>query len=140
MTTIRDLRNDSKELNIITVIRMSPSELVRKVYPLQQIPVVGPNRPVEIEDEMVPLLSSIANEASFIAELHAVCVSLKAQYEVDDTINIRKDKDLIALKAKVDILYRALQASNRNWDAVSRVLTVLNSRPHSRLIKHDGAE
>jgi hypothetical protein len=114
---------------------MRVNELVRQIYPLQEVPIVSPNRPVDLEEELAPLLGVIANETSFLCELHAVCVSHKAILENTDDIKPRSDVDLRELKAKVEILYRALQQSGNNWDSVSRIITVIMDRPHSRLIK-----
>jgi hypothetical protein len=123
-----------KNLNIITVMSLTSFEVQSAIYPLIKVPKVGPNNNVDVEDDLVPLLSDMANEHAFLCHMHAVCVASKADMDNDATVHKFGDK-LVEVRAKIEILYRALKAAEANWSAVSRIITVLNERPHSRLKK-----
>jgi len=112
---------------------MSSYDLQQKVFPLLRVPEVSPNHPVDVDSQLVPLLSKIANEASFLAHMQAICVSIKADLEADGMSSRSGDASMRETKAKIDILDRAVKQSNRNWEAVSRVITVIIEKPHSRL-------
>jgi hypothetical protein len=132
------LSNESKiknELNAITVVTMTSYQLQQHVFPLIPVPEVSPNKPADIEGDLVPLLSNIANEASFLAHMQAICVSAKADLEAEGINSRSNDGSMREVKAKIEILDRGIKQSNRNWDAVSRIITVCIERPHSRLRK-----
>jgi hypothetical protein len=124
---------NKKELNVITLRGMNPEELTAAIYPLVAVPVVSPNTPIDIENEVAPLLSVMANEAAFLAHMYSVAVSVKAALKRAGTSSQGADNH--EAQAKIDILYRAHKAAEDQYSALSRVLKILENRPHSALIK-----
>jgi hypothetical protein len=121
-----------KELNAITIITMTPEEVIRQVYPLIAVPIISPNTPVDVESTIAPLLSIISNEAAFLAHMYSIAVSLKSTLKKEKG-KVREDVDMLAAQAKIDILYRAHQATSDQYSALSRVLKIIEERPHSVL-------
>ena len=128
---------ETKVLNIMTVAKMSAHDMQLQIYPLIHVPVVSPNQPADLEGELAPLLARIANEASFLSNLQAVCVTSKLDFEQEGSTRYTSG-GMREIKAKIDILDRAIKQSNNNWQAVSRIITIMIEHPRSRLRKMPG--
>jgi len=97
-------------VSILNVENINVDDLVAFIYPMRSIPV---SDNIEI---IAPLLPHFANEYNLFSQLHAKMMAVKSKNKSTE-INV-----------KIDILYRALRCAEMNYNAISRVLTVVQSK------------
>jgi hypothetical protein len=97
-------------VSIVNVGNISAEDLVAFIYPMKTIPM---SDNVEV---IAPLLPHFANEYNLYSQLHARMMAIKAQNKSPETT------------VKIDVLYRALRCAEMNYNAVSRILTVVQSK------------
>ena len=103
-------------VSLINVHTVAVDDLVNFIYPITPIP-----RTENIE-LLAALMVQSANDYNIYSSMHAKMVAQKAVSERSSEIN-----------AKVDILYRALRCAELNYQALSRILTAVQSKnPASR--------
>jgi len=97
-------------VSIVNVENISTDDLVAFIYPMRNIPAS------DNIDVIAPLLPHFANEYNLFSQLHAKMMAVKSK--IKSTEN----------NVKIDILYRALRCAEMNYNAVSRILTVVQSK------------
>jgi hypothetical protein len=96
-------------------------------------PVVGPNRPIDVEGEIAPLLGIIANEHAFLSHMHAICNAMKAAAKQSGVKE--RSPEMTDITMKVDMLYRAIQGTAKVYEATSRILKIIEEKSHTALRK-----
>lgn len=122
-----------KQLNVITIRGFTSEQLVEYLYPLIAAPIVSPNRPVDVEGEIAPLFGLIANEIAFLSHMHAICLTQKMAFRSAGVTD--RSPEMTDVNAKIDMLYRAIMATTKVYEATSRMLKIIDERPHSVLRK-----
>jgi len=93
-------------LNVLEVKALELAQWVSANILNVSLPEHGPNRQINVEAEIMPLLSITANRLVFTTELYIICMGAKtlATKGVDDVMSVA------SINAKIDILYRTIQA------------------------------
>jgi len=97
-------------VSIVNIENIDANDLVEFIYPMKSIPQ---SDNIEV---IAPLLPHFANEYNLFSQLHAKMMAIKSKNKSTET------------NVKIDILYRALRCAEMNYNAVSRVLTVVQSK------------
>lgn len=127
-------------ITITNVLQKTPSEVSNylNVHILNtKIPQYTANHPVNIQHDLVPLLSHYANCHCYATELY--CVVIGAYFEQKShkrTKNGQYDEGYYTdLEAKKEILYRVAQTLDRLYEATSRIMTGIGE-PDPRQNRH----
>jgi hypothetical protein len=103
------LNNMVDNITILNVLKVTPLELSfwisTNVLNDVKLPTPGPNSPLDINNDLMPLLPLLANKSVFITELYIQCMGAKplATKLADDVMNTTN------INAKIDVLYRTIQ-------------------------------
>ena len=102
-----------------------------------KVPILTANTRPEIEANIAPLLGYFANYHSYCYELYGICQSsfFQSKSKKKSKSPDHSDTQQYDLEAKVDILYRAAQVMELNYQACSRIMTALGA-PDARSSRH----
>ena len=109
-------------VNILNIENVNVDDLVAFIYPMKIIPVT------DNVDVIAPLLPHFANEYNLFSQLHAKMMAVKSKNKSTE-INV-----------KIDVLYRALRCAEMNYNAISRILTVVQSKNPAQKWANAGME
>lgn len=90
-----------------------------------KLPQYHPNKPIDIQSQILPLLSLYANNKAYVTELFNIVVSAWYEQKISKkNKNEQWDEDLYQrLDAKKEILYRTWQTLEGMYEAASRIMT-----------------
>lgn len=109
-------------VSIINIEVINTDDLVAFIYPMKVIPAS------DNIDVIAPLLPHFANEYNLFSQLHAKMMAVKSRTKSTEN------------NVKIDILYRALRCAEMNYNAVSRILTVVQSKNPAQRWNNVGVE
>ena len=110
------------EVSIVNIENINVDDLVAFIYPMRVIPLS------DNIDIIAPLLPHFANEYNLFSQLHAKMMAVKSRLKSTE-INV-----------KIDVLYRALRCAEMNYNAISRILTVVQSKNPAQKWNNVGLE
>ena len=123
-----------KDINITNVNNVTPNELavfISTVLLYTQTPVSTPNSPLVINNTTADLLGIYANNLSFATELWSMIRAELSEWKnkkriADKEYKLNIESQIEILTAKVEMLYRAIQALQTKYEATSRQVTILD--------------
>lgn len=111
--------------NVKEVTTEHLSQFLNVTILAHKLPTYHPNNPLDIQSQLVPLLSLYSNNKAYVTELFNVVVSAWYDQKI-----LKKKKDpnwsedeQSRLEAKKDILYRTWQTVDGMYEAASRIMT-----------------
>lgn len=137
MTDISQTQKPVDNITVLNVHQADPMDLAlwcnTNILSIR-IPQPGPNTPVStIIPEITRLLAEIPNRMGLATELYGVVVGHQARLKVaKKTTSEAIDKKQLEgetslINASFDILYRAIQTLQTQYEAASRMITVMDS-------------
>jgi len=123
--------------NIHQVSTDQLSQFLNAAILSHKLPQYHPNQPLDVQTQIVPLLSLYANNKAYVTELFNIVVSAWYEQKI-----LKKNKDSrwnedeqSRLEAKKDILYRTWQTVDGMYEAASRIMTGIGA-PDPRSYRH----
>lgn len=123
-------------LSITNICIVTPTQLAiyisRRMLNVY-VPVASPNQPLIITAANATLLGDVSNRLSFATEMWTM---VRAELGKWKKSKKRADKDskpaiedtIEDLNAKLEMLYRVIQALSNKYEAISRQNTILNTK------------
>lgn len=98
-----------------------------------KLPTYSPNQTLDVNYDLRPRLAKYANDKAYVSELYLIVyTAMFNQKKYKRTKDDRRDEGTYSdLEAKVECLYRTMQALDRLYEACSRMMTGVGE-PDSR--------
>lgn len=124
------------EINITNICVVTPTDLAiyisRRMLNVY-VPVASPNQPLIVTAANATLLGDVSNRLSFATEMWTMIRAelgkwKKAKKRADKESKLQIEDTIEDLNAKLEILYRVIQALNNKYEAISRQNTILTNK------------
>lgn len=127
-------------VTVLNVLEVPPDQLasfLNAAILAHKLPQYTPNSPVDVQSQIVPLLSKYANDKGYVTELYNIVLAhLFAQKKYKRIKDDRRDEGMYSdLEAKQEILYRTWLTLDRYYEAASRLMTGIGG-PDPRQSRH----
>ena len=124
-------------LNVLTVTPDHLAQFLNAVILAHKLPQYTANSPIDIQTQIVPLLSRYANDKGYVTELfNIVLAELYTQKKFKRVKDDRRDEGIYSdLEGKQEILYRTWLTLDRYYEAASRLMSGIGG-PDPRQSRH----
>lgn len=123
--------------NVTTITTEHLSQFLNVAVLSHKLPQYHPNQPLDVQTQILPLLSLYANNKAYVTELFNVVVSAWYEQKIKKKNKSPEwnEEEQSRLEAKKDILYRTWQTVDGMYEAASRIMTGIGA-PDPKSYRH----